>query len=97
MTVKVYDYDSSAIEIELPVQSTDEILNIFVNIKSGDETGVITLRNGATIMFDASDCRIHSFDDGSYIVENGKIEEWINFEPTGERTASYERQEMFGW
>lgn len=91
MTIKVYDYDNKAKEINLPDK---KIISIYVHILSGDETGMIVFEDGDVITFDASDFRLVGYDDGSYVVNGDKIEEWINFQPTG-GTVSYKRQEIF--
>lgn len=95
MTIKIYDFANKEREIKIPARNADEILTVFVNIKSGDETGLIILKNGETITFDAGSHRICGFDDGCYVVRNNEIKKWLNFKPTGNRTASYERQKMF--
>lgn len=96
MTITIYDFEDKAKNIEIPAKSVDEILLIQVNVKSGDETGYVALKNGCLIHFDASDCRIMGFDDGSYVLNTVEsIKKWLNYKPSGERTASYERQRMF--
>lgn len=96
MTVKIYDYADRISKIDLPVQSAEEIDLILVNVKSGDETGFIKLKNGEVIPFDASDCRSMTFDDGSYVLNNDElIKKWLDYKPSGKWTASYERQELF--
>ena len=95
MIIAVYDYDSAKKEITLPDK---EIVEIFVSVKSGDETGYVKFADGERIWFDASDCRLTGYDDGSYFLEGENIQKWIDFTPSGNRTASYERQEIFcGW
>jgi hypothetical protein len=91
MTITIYDYASKETKIALPDK---EILRICVTVISGDETGWVEFTDGSRTHFDASDCRIVSFYDGNYIVEGEDIEKWLNFVPS-ERTASYERQEIF--
>lgn len=96
MIITIYDFDDEATNIEIPAKSVDEINLISVNVKSGDETGFVALKNGDVIHFDASDCRIHGFDDGSYILNTAEsIKKWLEYKPSGETTASYERQAMF--
>lgn len=91
MTITIYDYANREIKVELPDK---EILRICVTVLSGDETGWVEFADGSRINFDASDCRISSYYDGTYIVEGDNIEKWLNFVPS-ESTASYERQENF--
>ena len=93
MTITIYDYSDKKTEITLPDK---EIARICVTIFSGDETGYIEFVDLETIYFDASNSRFMSYYDGEYIVEGDDIEKWINFVPSGQITASYERQEVFG-
>lgn len=93
MIMTIYDYDNTAVEVEL---LDKPIAEIYVCILSGDETGNVTFEDGENISFDASSGRIWDFYDGSYRVRGDVIREWIDFKPTDGETASYERIEMFG-
>ena len=92
MYIKIYDYDNNAEMVEIP--DNKKIESIDVTVLSGDETGYVFFTDGSKKEFDASDCRIMSFDDGSYIVPSKKVNEWINWEPHG-LTNSYTRQSDF--
>lgn len=92
MVIKVYDYDDRPLEIELPDKEIDFI---HVTVLSGDETGYVVFTDKTRVEFDASDCRLMGYYDGSYLVTGDDIDKWIKFEPSGERTISYERQEKF--
>ena len=94
MTTKIYDYANNAKEITIPDDKT--ILTIFVQVFSGDETGMFLFTDGTTMRFDASDCRIMSYDDGDYEVRGENIENWLNYTHKGLcMTYAYERQEVF--
>lgn len=90
--ITVYDYADREFPVEIPDK---KIESIFVRVLTGDETGFIDFVDGTSLMFDASDCRVEDFYDGSYIVEGEDIEKWLTYKPSGERTCSYERQELF--
>lgn len=92
MILKIYDYDNAVKEITVPDK---EIREIVVHVLSGDETGFVEFTDGEKVYFDASDCRLHGFDDGLYIVHGKAIQKWINFQPSGDRTVSYERMDAF--
>ena len=49
--MKIYDYDNREVIIELPYK---EIKEVFVNVLSGDETGIVEFVDGTYIRFDAS-------------------------------------------
>lgn len=91
--ITIYDYDDKEVQVEVPDK---EIKEIFVHVLSGDETGLIEFADGTSIHFDASNCRMMSFDDGCYSVEGEDIEKWLNFEPNKNSFCySYDRQEIF--
>lgn len=94
MKIKIYDYDDKAKEIEIPDDKQIESIN--VRIYSGDETGFINFTDDTSIIFDASNNRCMSFDDGCYIVEGDDIEAWLKWKPCGDKlTYSYARQDAF--
>ena len=96
MTVTIYDYANDTVEVEIPAKTADDIEDIYVHVLSGDETGSVKCKNGDIVEFGASDCRLRGFDDGWYIVTNPEaIKKWLEFEPTGYETASYQRQRLF--
>ena len=88
MKVKIYDYDDKVKEVEIPDDKQIESIN--VRICSGDETGFINFTDDTSIIFDASNTRCMSFDDGCYIVEGYNIQKWLNWMPThGEYLLAY--------
>ena len=64
MVITVYDWNNKAKFIDVPVESAEGVASIDIRIISGDETGVITLKDGTEISFDASDDRIMNYYDG---------------------------------
>jgi hypothetical protein len=92
MIITIYDYANATKEITLPDK---DIAEITVIVLSGDETGCIEFTDGTEIKFDASDCRLTDYYDGIYTVEGEDIQKWIDFEPSGNRAVSYERQSIF--
>lgn len=92
MLIKIYDYDNDTKIIEIPADK--EIESIDVTVLSGDETGYIFFTDGTRKRFDASDCRITSFVDGSYTIPSKRVDAWINWKPRG-LINSYERQSDF--
>lgn len=94
MIIKIYDYDNESTKITVPDDKV--ICAIDVNVLSGDETGDIIFTDGTTIHFDASDCRTHSYFDGSYVVTGDNIQKWIDYDFSNcHRTKSYVRQGVF--
>lgn len=91
-SMTVYDYASTPVEIALPDK---EIVEIYISVISGDETGYVEFADRSKIRFDSSNCRMMSFYDGDYCVEGENIQKWLDFKPSGDRTVSYERQEYF--
>lgn len=89
-TMTIYDFDDKPTRIELPDKA---ISAICVSVISGDETGEVLFEDGSTIPFDASNCRLMDFYDGSYSVRGRLIDRWLNFTPAESRTASYDRQD----
>lgn len=94
MVVKIYDFDDAVTEITLPDK---EIREINVHVLSGDETGWIEFVDGTELDFDASNCRVMSFDDGFYTVTGEDIPKWINYIPQWSGTVSYERMFKFNY
>ena len=79
MIITIYDYENKPTEVNIPVKSVRGIKGIFVHVLSGDETGFVLLKHGNHIPFDASNCRIQGYDDGSYFVKRQNVEKWLNF------------------
>lgn len=48
--ITVYDYENKPVIVELPDKEIEEI---FVQIISGDETGVVVFKDGTLVRFDA--------------------------------------------
>ena len=95
MDIKIYDYNNNIEMVEIPDNKKIESIN--VTVLSGDETGYIFFTDGTRKRFDASNCRMTSFYDGSYTVPSSKVNDWINWKPYG-FTYSYNRQDDFdGW
>ncbi len=92
MIITIYAYDNKQKKIKLP---NKEISQIYVAIISGDETGSVDFSDGTRVSFDASQTRLFAFFDASYIVEGEDIKKWIDFNPSGRITASYERLNAF--
>lgn len=88
----IYDFDNEAVEVKLPKK---QIVSINVSVISGDETGNVVFEDGEIVSFDASNCRMIGFFDGSYSVVGEDIQKWLNYKPSKKGTASYERQELF--
>ena len=96
MKVKIYDYDDKVKEVEIP--DDKHIKAIYITIWRGDESGFISFTDDSYIDFDASNTRVRSYNDGSYIVEGNNIQSWLNWIPThGEYMLpySYMRQMAF--
>lgn len=89
--ITIYDYDNKPKIIQLPDK---DIRLIHVTILSGDETGYVQFDDNTIFDFDASDCRIQSYYDGSYTVtENDMLERWLDWDPQGKKHLSYSRNE----
>ena len=80
-TLKIFNYEGKLFDTEIPVSEIEEL---GVTILSGDEIVTITKTDGHVETFDAAmlakNPRFMVFDDGSYIVEKDKIQEWIRRE-----------------
>ena len=88
--MKIYDYKNNAIDLTLPQKKIKEI---FVSVISRDETGMVIFEDGTNFDFDSSDSRFLNFHDGSYMVPENLVDEWMNWKPTAKSgTYSYERQ-----
>lgn len=53
MKVKIYAYDNSILEAEVPVKTVEQIKSIYVHIVSSDEIVTFTTIDGKQVMFDA--------------------------------------------
>lgn len=96
MVITVYDWSNNPKFIDVPAESIDDIASINVRILSSDETGLINLKDGTTIPFDASDDRCMTYYDGDYTVSDPEdIKKWIEFKLDDSRTISYNRRNQF--
>ena len=94
LKLKVYDYANTTKEYNLDCKIED-ILVISVSIISGDETGMIILKDGDILEFDA--CEGHryvGYDDGGYTLRGEQIKKWLDYNPEEDEggTISYNRQ-----
>lgn len=88
----VYDYANNPTEVVLPDKP---ITAIDVSVLTGDETGIVFFADGTQIGFDASSTRVFNYNDGNYYVEGDAVQKWLNFKPSKDSVASYERQGLF--
>lgn len=98
MVITVYDWANKPKFIDVPVESVEGIASIDIQIISGDETGVITLKDGTEISFDASDDRTLHYYDGEYTLTSTEvIEKWNSYteKDSHSRTISYNRRLVF--
>lgn len=96
MIITVYDWSNEPKFIDVPAESIDDIASIDICVLSGDETGSINLKDGTTILFDASDDRCMTHYDGNYTVSDPEdIKKWVEFKPDDSRTISYIRRNQF--
>ena len=96
MVITVYDWNNKPKFIDVPVESIDDIVSIDIRILSGDEAGAINLKDGTTILFDASDDRCMTYYDGDYTLSDPEdIRKWIEFKLGNSRTISYIRRDQF--
>ena len=96
MVITVYDWNNKPKFVNVPAESIDDIVSIDIRILSGDETGSINLKDGTTIMFDASDDRCMTYYDGDYTLSDPEdIKKWIEFKLDNSRTISYIRRDQF--
>lgn len=94
MNITIYDYDNEATNVIIPDDKAIE--SIYVEVLSGDEVGIIKFTDGTHIRFDASDCRMHDWYDGSYVVCGDNLQKWIDYDFSNCRiTKSYHRQSVF--
>ena len=78
LRIKIYDYEDEIVEVEIPVQSIEEIVLVHVRIISGDEVGCIKLKSGKVINFDACKTRIFNSYDGDYVLHTfEQIKNWV--------------------
>ena len=75
MKIKIYDYKGDSKIVDL---GEKEILLITVKEVSGDEVLVVRYKDGTRKVFDSSNSRIMSFDDGEYDVTGDNITKFLN-------------------
>lgn len=94
MDITVYEYDNTPMVFEIP--DDKKIRYISVTILSGDEAGYVYFTDGTRTKFDSSKTRfIHDYD-GSYRIPTERVNEWLNWKPSGKRMCySYERWDDF--
>ena len=91
-SITVYDYDDRPTTIQLPDK---KIRLLHVTVLSGDETGYVQFEDDTIQEFDASDCRIQSFYDGSYtVIDKEELAKWFDWVPEVKEFLSYERKSM---
>lgn len=96
MVITVYDWSNKPKFVDVPTKSIDDIASIDIRILTGDETGSINLKDGTTILFDASDDRCITYYDGDYTLSDPEdIRKWIEFKLDNSRTISYTRRNQF--
>jgi hypothetical protein len=90
-SITVFDYDDKPRTMQLPDKG---IRLIHVTILSGDETGYVQFDDNTIFDFDASDCRIQNFYDGSYTVTgDDMIARWLDWDPQGKEFLSHLRKQ----
>lgn len=98
MTITVYDWKNAPKFVDIPVENIDEIASIYVHVISGDETGLVYLKSGNDIWFDASNNRHTDWSDGAYEIDTSEgIKTWMEFkfDDDIDRAYSYQRQESY--
>ena len=94
MDIIAYEYDNTAVTFEIP--DNKKIKYISVTILSGDEVVYVYFTDGDRVKFDSSRTRFIADYDGSYRVPTERVNEWLNWKPSGHRMwYSYERQDDF--
>ena len=79
MRFNIYNFNNEATE----VNTGDKLIKqLFVQVMSGNEVVSVECDDGARETFDSSNNRWNSYVEGSYIVEQDHLQEWINYAPT---------------
>ena len=93
MKLKLLDYQNKPHEFE--IGDLDKIIDISLEVITGDEVGIVLYKDGNTKMYDTGSTRAFDFADDFYIVYNESInvnllndEKWLN------RKDSY--RDLFG-
>lgn len=74
MKIRIYDYSGDPKVIEL---KDSPILLMTMKEVSGDEILVVRYEDGSRQVFDSSDCRTMSFDDGEYDIVGKDIKKFL--------------------
>ena len=105
MRFNIYNFNNEATEVD----TGDNIIKqLFVQLMSGNEVVSVEYDDGARETFDSSNNILNSYVEGSYIVEQDHLQDWINFEITdydkqpwhvhyknGTQIISYKRMHKF--
>lgn len=79
MIFNIYDFNGKA----TAVNTGDKVIKqLFVQVLSGDEVVTAKYDDGTRETFDSSNNRWNSYVEGSYIVDQDHLQDWINFEIT---------------
>lgn len=79
MRFNIYNFNNEATE----VNTGDKLIKqLFVQVMSGNEVVSVEYDDSARETFDSSNNRWNSYVEGSYIVEQDHLQEWINYAPT---------------
>ena len=79
MKFNIYDYNGRATEVD----TGDNIIKqLFVQLMSGNEVVSVEYDDGERETFYSSNNRWNSYVEGSYIVEQDHLQQWIDYAPT---------------
>lgn len=79
MKFNIYDFNGCATEVD----TGDKVVkDLFVQVLSGVEVVTVEYDDGTREIFDSSSNRWNSCVEGSYIVDQEHLQDWINFEIT---------------
>lgn len=79
MIFNIYDFNGKATAVD----TGDKVIKqLFVQVLSGDEVVTVEYDDGTRETFDSSSNRWNSYVEGSYIVDQDHLQDWINFEIT---------------
>ena len=92
MKFNIYDFKNEPTEVELKCRA---VSRIYVSVITGDETISVLFSNGSIKEFNSSDTRVVDIIDGTYVLKGNRIRKWMEYEPTGDGTISYERMIAF--
>ncbi len=79
MRFNIYNFNNEATEVD----TGDNIIKqLFVQVMSGNEVVSVEYDDGTRETFDSSNNIWNSYVEGSYIVEQDYLQDWINYAPT---------------